>query len=84
MTELRGESIEIVFEEEKSANKVMSREDLEMALGSPTLRKACLKSSNPELHLKYLNTVIRWYSLEQEYSTRKEIGEIAIAIRGIQ
>ena len=63
MTELRGESLEIVFEEEKYANEVMSRGDLEMALGSPTLRKACLKSSNPELHLKYLNTVMRWYEL---------------------
>ena len=72
------------YEEKQPANKVMSREDLEMELGSPTLRQACSKSSNPELRLKYLNTVIRWYSLEQEYSIRKEIGEIAIAIRGIQ
>jgi hypothetical protein len=75
---------EIVFEEKQPANEVMSREELEAALGSPTLRKACLKSGDPELHLKYLNTMIHWYSLEQEHNTRKEIGEIAIAIRGIQ
>ena len=56
---------EIVFEEKQPANEVMSREDLETALGSPSLRKACLKSSNPELHLKYLNTVMRWYELSK-------------------
>ena len=60
---------EIVFEEKQPANEVMSREELEIALGSPTLRKACLKSSNPELHLKYLNTVMRWYELK--LSTRR-------------
>ena len=42
---------EIVFEEKQPANEVMSREELKTAIGSPTLRKACLKSSNPELHL---------------------------------
>jgi len=56
---------EIVFEEKQPANEVMSREELETALGSPSLRKACLKSTNPELHLKYLNTVMRWYELQQ-------------------
>ena len=61
---------EIVFEEKQPANEVMSREDLETALGSPSLRKACLKSSNPELHLKYLNTVMRWYELQQGYNTQ--------------
>jgi hypothetical protein len=55
---------EIVFEEKQAVNEVMSKAELETALGSPTLRRACLKSSNPELHLKYLNTVIRWYELE--------------------
>ena len=58
---------EIVFEEKQPANEVMSREELETALGSPSLRKACLKSTNPELHLKYLNTVMRWYELQQGY-----------------
>ena len=61
---------EIVFEEKQPANEVMSREELETALGSPSLRKACLKSSNPELHLKYLNTVMRWYELQQGYNTQ--------------
>ena len=61
---------EIVFEEKQPANEVMSREELETALGSPTLRKACLRSSNPELNLKYLNTVMRWYELKQGYNTQ--------------
>tara|TARA_Y100000310_G_scaffold286629_1_gene310968 strand:- start:34 stop:273 length:240 start_codon:yes stop_codon:yes gene_type:complete len=61
---------EIVFEEKQPANEVMSRGDLEKALGSPSLRKACLKSTNPELHLKYLNTVMRWYELQQGYNTQ--------------
>ena len=75
---------EIVIEEKQPANEVMSREELEMALGSPTLRKTCLKQADPRLYLEYLNTVMRWYELEQEHNTRKEIREIAIAIRGIQ
>ena len=58
---------EIVFEEKQPANEVMSREELEAALGSPTLRKACLKSSDPRLHLEYLNTVMRWHELEMKY-----------------
>jgi hypothetical protein len=29
-----------------------------------------LKSQDPRLHLKYLNTIIRWYELEQGYNTR--------------
>ena len=62
---------EIVFKEELlPVNEVMSREELEIAVGSPTLRKACLKSPDPRLHLEYLNTVMRWYELQQEYNTR--------------
>ena len=61
---------EIVFEEKQPANEVMSREELETAIGSPTLRKACLKSPDPKLHLEYLNTVMRWYELEQRHSTQ--------------
>jgi hypothetical protein len=56
---------EIVFEEKQPENEVMSREELETAIGSPTLRKACLKSPDPRLHLEYLNTVIRWYELNR-------------------
>ena len=55
---------EIVIEEKQPGNEVMSREELEIALGSPTLRKACLKSPDPKLHLEYLNTVMRWYELK--------------------
>ena len=61
---------EIVFEEKQPANEVMSREELETAIGSPTLRKACLKSPDPRLHLEYLNTVMRWYELKQGYNTQ--------------
>jgi hypothetical protein len=61
---------EIVFEEKQPPNEVMSREELETAVGSPTLRKACLKSSDPRLHLEYLNTVIRWYELEERNNTQ--------------
>ena len=61
---------EIVIEEKQPANEVMSREELETALGSPTLRKACLKSQDPKLHLEYLNTVIRWYELEERDNTQ--------------
>ena len=58
---------EIVFEEKQPANEVMSREDLEKSLGSPILRKACLRSQDPRLHLEYLNTIMRWYELKQGY-----------------
>ena len=61
---------EIVFEEKQPANEVMSREELKTAVGSPTLRKACLKSPDPRLHLEYLNTVMRWYELKQGYNTQ--------------
>ena len=58
---------EIVFEEKQPANEVMSREELKTAIGSPTLRKACLKSQDPRLHLEYLNTMMRWHELEMKY-----------------
>ena len=61
---------EIVFEEKLQPNEVMSRKELETALGSPTLRKVCLKSPDPRLHLEYLNTVMRWYELKQGYNTQ--------------
>jgi len=65
---------EIVFEEKQPPNEVMSREELETAVGSPTLRKACLKSSDPRLHLEYLNTVIRWHELEMKYTDSSFLG----------
>ena len=65
---------EIVFEEKQPANEVMSREELETAIGSPTLRKACLKSPDPRLHLEYLNTVIRWHELEMKYTDSSFLG----------
>ena len=58
---------EIVFEEKQPENEVMSREELKTAIGSPTLRKACLKSPDPRLHLEYLNTMMRWHELEMKY-----------------
>ena len=58
---------EIVIEEKQPANEVMSREELKTAIGSPTLRKACLKSQDPRLHLEYLNTMMRWHELEMKY-----------------
>jgi hypothetical protein len=61
---------EIVFEEKQPANEVMSRKELETALGSPTLRKACLKSPDPRLHLKYINTMMRWHELEMKWEER--------------
>ena len=61
---------EIVIEEKQPANEVMSREELETAIGSPTLRKACLKQADPRLHLEYLNTVMRWYELEQRHNAQ--------------
>jgi len=61
---------EIVIEEKQPGNEVMSREELETAIGSPTLRKACLKQADPRLHLEYLNTVMRWYELEQRHNAQ--------------
>ena len=56
---------EIVWEEEKKTTfEVMSLEDLKRAIGDPQLRIACMKSGRAELRLQYLNTVMRWYELE--------------------
>lgn len=58
-------SSEIVWEEEKKTTfEVMSLEDLKRAIGDPQLRIACMKSGRAELRLQYLNTVMRWYELE--------------------
>ena len=66
---------EIVIEEKQPANEVMSREELETALGSPSLRKACLRSPDPKLHLKYLNTVMRWYELNRNIQRQNRSGQ---------
>jgi|6_EtaG_2_1085325.scaffolds.fasta_scaffold24603_7 uncharacterized protein YcgL (UPF0745 family) len=59
-------SSEIVWEEEKKTTfEVMSLEDLKRAIGDPQLRIACMKSGRAELRLQYLNTVMRWYELQQ-------------------
>jgi len=59
-------SSEIVWEEEKKTTfEVMSLEDLKKAIGDPQLRIACMKSGRAELRLQYLNTVMRWYELQQ-------------------
>jgi len=72
---------EIVIEEKQPLIEVMSKKELEAALGSPALRKACLKSSDPELHLSYLNTVMRWHELEERSNPHIEESEIIARIR---
>ena len=58
-------SSEIVWEEEKqTVFEVMSLEALKRAIGDPQLRIACMKSGKAELRLQYLNTIMRWYELE--------------------
>ena len=58
-------SSEIVWEEDiQTVFEVMSLEDLKRAIGDPQLRIACMKSGRAELRLQYLNTVMRWYELE--------------------